>query len=239
MPVLERAGDEFGPGASVAGNRVNFSLLPRPRRRRRHRLRPRTQPRRPSPGAEGGAARPRTAMHRRRARPNAGTGGDRALRGDTRRRKGQPDAQALASAELGLLLGRSAAPTTRERCSQPRERTAPTSGGALAVAGSAEFTGTLELHVGNLGAAERDSRVGCEALDRIGATSSARVAVRPLGRDAVRTGPRRRSRAARPTGRAARRPRRHRRPDPVAHRAGTLSRKLATLKWPARRRWRR
>ena len=79
--------------------------------------------------------------------------------------------EALASESLGLLLGRSGRPDDARTLFATARANRADLGQHLAVAGSAEFTGTLELHVGNLRAAERELRAGCDALERIGATS--------------------------------------------------------------------
>ena len=79
--------------------------------------------------------------------------------------------EALVSESLGLLLGRSGSPDDARTLLATARANRVDLGQHLAVAGSAEFTGTLELHVGDLGAAERELRAGCEALERIGATS--------------------------------------------------------------------
>ena len=79
--------------------------------------------------------------------------------------------EALAGESLGLLLTHSGQFDLARGLFETALRNRADLGQHLAVAGSAEFTGMLELAAGDLEAAERELRSGCDALERIGAAS--------------------------------------------------------------------
>ncbi|HKP17653.1 MAG TPA: tetratricopeptide repeat protein, partial [Gaiellaceae bacterium] len=79
--------------------------------------------------------------------------------------------EAFASESLGLVLARSGRLDEARELFATARRNRTDLGQRLAVAASAEFAALVERLAGDLESAERELRAGCEALERMGATS--------------------------------------------------------------------